>query len=119
MPRDERSAVKPLLPDRDAITTKAWSEAYELSIRPPPGDEEGERVLWPRGVCTYSRPIDRPLVISDTAPFPLNRQLRVRRSQGALEGDRLQTSPLELGFSGVNGTVGVDSHDISGSLRTW
>ena len=90
-------------------TTKAWSEAYKLTQIPPLGDEE-ERVLWPHGVCAYSRPIGRSaLAISDRARFHLNRQLRVRKSQDALDGGRLQTSPLELGLSGMNRGIGVDS----------
>ena len=45
---------QPLIPDRDAIATNAWSEAYSLSLKPSLEDEEEERILWPRGVCTYS-----------------------------------------------------------------
>ena len=37
-------AQQPLLPDRDFITTQAWSEAYKLTQIPPLRDEE-ERVL--------------------------------------------------------------------------
>jgi len=47
------TAQQPLLPDKDAITTNAWSEAYNLSLKSPPEEEE-ERILWPRGVCAYS-----------------------------------------------------------------
>ncbi len=50
-------ARKPLLPDRDGITTKAWSEAYSLNLTSSLEDEEGETILWPRGVgacsCLY------------------------------------------------------------------
>ena len=62
---------QPLLPDRDLITTKAWTEAYKLSMRPPPGDgEEDERVLWPRGMGAYYHSFGRSLAISDRAPSP-------------------------------------------------
>ena len=47
-------ARQPLLPDRDAITANAWSEAYSLSLTSSLEDEEGERILWPRGVGAYS-----------------------------------------------------------------
>ena len=55
--RDEfpiTTARQPLLPDRDAITTNAWSEAYSLSLRSSLEGGEEERILWPRGVCAYS-----------------------------------------------------------------
>ncbi len=45
---------QPLLPDRDTITTNAWSDAYSLSLKSSLEDEEGETILWPRGVGTCS-----------------------------------------------------------------
>ena len=45
---------RPLLPDRDAIATNAWSEAYSLTLKPSLEDEEEERILWPPSVCAYS-----------------------------------------------------------------
>ena len=47
-------AQQPLLPDRDAMTANAWSEAYNLSLISSLEDEDGERILWPRGVGAYS-----------------------------------------------------------------
>ena len=47
-------ARQPLLPDRDAMTANAWSEAYSLSLTSSLEDEEGERILWPRGVGAHS-----------------------------------------------------------------
>ena len=47
-------ARQPLLPDRDTITTNAWSEAYGLSLTSSLEDEEGETILWPRGVGACS-----------------------------------------------------------------
>ena len=46
---------QPLLPDRDTIATNAWNEAYSLSLTSSLEDEEGETILWPRGVgaCSY------------------------------------------------------------------
>ena len=56
--RDEESwestARQPLLPDRDTLTTNAWSEAYSLSLASSLEDEEGETILWPRGVGACS-----------------------------------------------------------------
>ena len=43
-------AQQPLLPDRDTITTNAWSEAYGLSLTSSLEDEKRETVLWSRGV---------------------------------------------------------------------
>jgi hypothetical protein len=48
------TARQPLLPDRDAIATNAWSQAYSLSITSPLEGEEEERILWPRGLGAYS-----------------------------------------------------------------
>ena len=50
-------ARHPLLPDRDAITANAWSEAYSRILTSSLEDEEGERILWPRGVGVYSCPV--------------------------------------------------------------
>ena len=47
-------ARQPLLSDRDAIPSDAWSEAYSLSPTSPPEDDEEETTLWPRGVDAYS-----------------------------------------------------------------
>jgi hypothetical protein len=47
-------ARQPLLPDRDAIATNAWSQAYSLSATSPLEGEEEETILWPRGVGAYS-----------------------------------------------------------------
>jgi hypothetical protein len=60
-------ARQPLLPDRDTITTNAWSEAYNHSLGSSLGDEEEERILWPRGVCVYSLPFIGSLAIPDRA----------------------------------------------------
>jgi hypothetical protein len=48
------TARQPLLPDRDAIATSAWSQAYSLSVTSPLEGEEEETILWPRGVGAYS-----------------------------------------------------------------
>ena len=45
---------QPLLPDRDAIATNSWIEAYSLSLAPPLEGKEEEKILWPRGVGAYS-----------------------------------------------------------------
>ena len=48
-----RTGQRPLLPDRDAITTNAWSEADKLSLRSSLKDDDDETILWPRGACAY------------------------------------------------------------------
>ena len=48
------SITRPLLPDRDVMTTNAWSEACSLSLNSSLEDEEEERILWPRGLGAYS-----------------------------------------------------------------
>ena len=70
MCHDERSTLRasePLLPDRDCITTNAWSQCYQSSLQPFLEDEEDEQILWPRGVCAYSHLFGRPLAISNRA----------------------------------------------------
>ena len=62
------TARQPLLPDRDAIATNAWSEVCNISLGLSLEDETDERILWPRGVCAYSGPFVRRF-ISDTLPL--------------------------------------------------
>ena len=59
------SSRQPLLPDRDAITSNAWNEAYSLSLTSSLEDEEGERILWPRGVGACSCVHVGSVMISD------------------------------------------------------
>ena len=63
-----RTTQRPLLPDRDAITTNAWSEAYTNSLRPSLEDDGEETILWPRGVCAYLCVFVRRFIISDISP---------------------------------------------------
>jgi hypothetical protein len=48
-----RTARRPLLPDRDAVTTNAWHEACNASLGASLEDEEEEIILWPHGICAY------------------------------------------------------------------
>jgi len=59
------TARQPPLPDRDAVTTNAWTEAYSLGFGSSLDNEEDERILWPRGVCAYSCPYVGWFTISD------------------------------------------------------
>jgi len=63
-----RTTQRLLLPDRDAITTNAWSEAYKLSLRSSLEDDDEETILWPRGACACSRRCAGRFPISDISP---------------------------------------------------
>ena len=54
-----------LPPDRYAITSNALNEAYSFSPTSSLEDEEGETMLWPSGVCAYSRLVVRSDMVSD------------------------------------------------------
>ena len=59
------STGQPLLPDRDMMATNAWNEAYSLNLTSSLEDEEGETILWPRGVGACSCLFVRSFMISD------------------------------------------------------
>jgi len=68
------SARRPLLPDRDVLTTNAWHKAYNVSPGGSMEDGEEDITLWPHGVCACSCPFVGRFIVSDIS-LPLNSQL--------------------------------------------
>jgi len=68
------SARRPLLPDRDVLTTNAWQEACNVSPGGSMEDGEEDIILWPHGVCACSCPFVGRFIVSDIS-LPLNSQL--------------------------------------------
>ena len=62
------SSRQSLLPDRDAITSNAWNEAYSLSLTSSLEDEEGEGILWPRGVGTSCSHVGSVMISDISSP---------------------------------------------------